>query len=317
MKKIALVMTGGLRQFARRTEEDPVSCADSWREIADRYDMDVFAFVDNDDFFHDDTQYFPDKYKNRDIEITNSLHCRYHKNINFLNYDESYQMIQTILQDTFKHHLKYYHIQESMDNEATMKTIYNEDMHSIFFNYMPYCKEGKRSYNGRVALLSQFFKLKKGFDLLKEYENKNKFEYDIVIRCRPDCKLYNLVDEIDLTKLDFTNTVACGSCPWHIYDWWAIGNRMIMEEYCAYYDKYMSINLKYSAYILLYMHNGRVFDFSIQNSNIPQKYEEYKGLVRHDVSDSAEFGLTFLIRTLFGYNFNQYGIKYKIEKFYT
>jgi len=117
-----------------------------------------------------------------------------------------------------------------------MKEIYHKDnkYHQIFMANPFACLQRK------IALMSQYYKLYKCFQLLEDYERSAGFTYDIVIRSRFDGVL-NLND-YDIRSLDLTNDVYCEGYPDFMNDWWAIGNRQIMEKYCKYYLN-ISLNL--------------------------------------------------------------------------
>lgn len=304
-KRVAIIFSGGLKQFTRRTEQHPESCADVWNRIVDKYDADVFAYVDNNNFFYNDVQYFSDKNK----EITYDCNTiRYHNNVQNLSYSDAYPIIKSILQDAFGDHLKNYCIEDAPEDSSF---VYNENnsLHKAFFE----SNETKRPINSKYAILGQFRKVYECFKLLEKYEKENGFKYDIVIRTRPDIKI--TIDKIDIREVDLTKTLCCNMCPWHIYDWWAAGNRDIMKVYSDYYDKYISINLKYNKHICLYKHNGRIFDWEVYD-NEPIKYKGTMNVDSENISDSSEFGLHYLIGTLFGYNFDSYGINYQFNQYY-
>lgn len=304
-KRVAVIFSGGLKQFTRRTEQDSESCSDAWKRIVDKYDADVFAYVDDNDFFYNDVQYFSDKNGKNTVD---NQDCRYHHNVQNISYDDAYPIIKSILQDAFGEHLKDYKIEDAPEDSSF---VYNENnsLHKAFFE----SNETKRPINSKYAILGQFRKVYECFKLLEKYEEENGFKYDIVIRTRPDIKV--TIDKIDIREVDLTKTLCCNMCPWHIYDWWAAGNRDIMKVYSDYYEKYMSINLKYKKHLWLYHHNGNHFDWEIYEDE-PTKYKGNTDVGGGDASDSSEFGLHYLIGTMFGYNFQSYGIKYTLNKYY-
>lgn len=309
-KKIGILFSGGLKQFTRRTESEPESFSDFWKKMVEHYNADVFAYVDNNDFFYKDVQYFSEN--NRNSEVVNNNADRYHHTIQSISYDQAYPIIENILTDCFSSHLKNYKI---MDYPVDNSNVYdkNNPLHVGFWNYSI---RGGRNTFSKLCLLNQFYKLNECFKLLETYEIENNFKYDIIIRIRPDLKLLNVLDGVDLNTLDLTNTLYCSACPWHIYDWWALGNRSIMKTYTEYYNKYMSINLKYKVYLWLFNHKGRIFDWEIYDGTQPKKYQDNPEIEGGDASDSSEFGLHYLIGTLFQYQFNTSAIKMYIRKIY-
>lgn len=309
-KRIGILFSGGLKQFTRKTESEPESFADFWSKMVEHYNADVFAYVDNNDFFYNDVQHFSEN--NRNIEVVNNDADRYHSNTRTISYDEAYPLIENILTDCFRSHLKTYNI---IDYPVDNSSVYDKKnpLHIGFWNYS--IGGGRNTFN-KLCILNQFYKLHECFKLLEKYENDNHFQYDIIIRVRPDLKFVNVLDEVDLNTLDLTNTLYCNACPWHIYDWWAMGNRSIMKAYAEYYNNYMSINLKYKAYLWLFHHKGRYFDWEIYDGTQPKKYRGHPEVEGGDISDSSEFGLHYLIGTLFQYQFDTSRINMYMRKSY-
>ena len=70
---------------------------------------------------------------------------------------------------------------------------------------------------------------------MKEYEFKNKINYEIVIKSRFDGWL-NL-NNTNILNLDFEKKIYCQRNDKydHIVDWWAIGDSSSMSIYCQYY----------------------------------------------------------------------------------
>ena len=70
---------------------------------------------------------------------------------------------------------------------------------------------------------------------MKEYEFKNKINYEIVIKSRFDGWL-NL-NNTNILNLDFEKKIYCQRIDKydHITDWWAIGDSSSMSIYCQYY----------------------------------------------------------------------------------
>ena len=305
-KRVAVIFSGGLKQFTRRTEQDPESCSDVWNRIVDKYDADVFAYVDNNDFFYNDVQYFSDKNKERTYDCNT---MRYHNNVQNISYSDAYPIIKSVLQNAFGEHLKDYNIEETEEDSSF---VYNENnpLHKVLFEY----ERSRRTVSDKLSILGQYRKVYNCFKLLEKYESANGFKYDIVIRTRPDIKV--TIDKVDVREVDLTKTLCCNMCPWHIYDWWAAGNRDIMKVYSDYYEKYVSINLKYNKHLWLYNYDGVFFDWEVYEDE-PTKYKGNTDVGGGDGSDSVEFGLHYLIGTLFGYNFESYGIKYTLNKFYS
>lgn len=282
MKKIAILLVGGLKQFTRRSEYDSESFSDSWKRVAKYYDADVFAYVDNNDFFYENVQYFSDE--NSDMKVCNGNANRLHTNVKHISYEESKPMIENILKETFNNRLKdmvideYHHNPESYCN--TELTLIHKKYYPEFFN------------NTTYSSVPQFYKWKQCFRLMESYEESNDIEYDIVIKTRPDVKLLNVFD-VDIRELDFNKKIYCSSHIYHMSDFWAIGNKYTMGIYCSYIDN-IGINFKYNKYMYLYMKNGRVFDYQIEDNPYPTKYKIQDDITYSNAS-GCEFQLMFLL----------------------
>lgn len=110
--------------------------------------------------------------------------------------------------------------------------------------YQAYINAGFRYIVPR--LYSMWYKINDVNKLRKEYESKNGFQYDIVIRCRPDLlfknKIHQEIWDISENKL----YIARSECHAGWNDQFAFGNSLIMDVYAEMYnylDQYISENL--------------------------------------------------------------------------
>lgn len=185
--KIALLLSGTLKQFLYKHP----SCAELWSEACKLHNIDVFAVTEDNDYFYNDVQYFSDK--ETKIKVTNNNEWRIYQNVNFISYEESYTIITKILQETFGDRLKDYQINPYSGTECYYDS--NDVNHKKFMEL-----NTGRSHEHKLALLAQYFKLKRCYELMQNYETIHEFSYNIVIRSRFDISLINLKD-IDFNGL--------------------------------------------------------------------------------------------------------------------
>ena len=180
--------------------------------------------------------------------------------------------------DVFGEKLKEINIEDF--NKDIINDIYDKTniYHNTFMDY-------DSAFYRKNSLMCQFYKLYKCYKLMIDYEVKHNFSYDIIIRSRFDGILNN-INKCDLRSLDLTKRVYCEGYNKHINDWWAIGNRFIMDKYCNYY-----LNISPNLVDKIYLDN---------------------------ISDSSEFGLTYLIRCKHNYDtFYNHNIRIDLNlKFY-
>lgn len=260
--KIALLLTGNIRTFFNNNNY----IAKKYLDIVESQNIDVFIFTENNDFNIDGIQYFSDKNQskilgNPDIHEVNIR--KYCNNYKFIDYNNAIKIINNKFNELFGDKLKKIVIEDFDAN--LLSKIYDKSNinHNIFMNT-------NSSIERKNALMCQFYKLYSGYNLLVEYEKFNNFKYDIIIRSRFDG--FFEMNKINLHTLDINNKVFCEGNKIHMFDWWAIGNRFIMDKYCSYY-KNISPNL---------LINKKVF------------------IGNEDISDSSEVGLTY---TLEKYNY--------------
>jgi hypothetical protein len=262
-KKIALLLSGNLRTFFYNDNY----IAKKYAELVNNQDIDVFIYTDNNDFNYNNIQYLSEKniekiLGNPDIPETNER--KYSDNIQFINYDDSTKILNEKLLECFGQKLKDLNIEDF--NKDLINDIYDKQN----INHNAFMNTGS-NFSRKNCIMCQFYKLYKCYNLMINYEKNNNFNYDIIIRSRFDGVL-NINN--DIRSLDFNNNLYCQGDEIHLYDWCAIGNRFIMDKYCNYY-----LNISQNLVENIYYENGG-----------------------HDISDSSEIGLTYIIRNKHNYN---------------
>lgn len=282
-KKIALLLSGNLRHFYN----EKYNIYKKYSELLCDYDIDVFIYTDNNDFYYKGIQYFSSKNENFELITGNPVkHIkRISRQYKKIDYDKSKEIINKILNNVFGTNLKSIHIDEYDPNIFDKIFIKENKYHNVLLNF-------KSSQNRKIALLSQFYKLYKCYNLMKEYEFKNKINYNIVIRSRFDGWL-NL-NNTNIFNLDLEKKIYCQRSDKYdvINDWWAIGDSISMCIYCQYYLN-ISPNL----------HD------EICCSNRILKGEEW-------ILDSSEIGLTYLLDSNKIKTDSKHSIKIHIHKSY-
>lgn len=293
MSKIAILFSGYVGQFDYEFEPSQ-TINKCWFEIIKKYNIDIFAFTETNNFYFNDVQYFNNKESK--IIVTNGNKERIHTKTKFCDDDFAIKTINNIF-SFYGDNLKKIKI-ENYDSNYKSKFIENNINQKIFLNY----KEGSES--NKFGLISQFYKLFKCYELLCDYEKENNFTYDIIIRCRFDVFIDGLKN-VDINSLELNNILYTSTAGFHINDYWAIGNREIMHNYCNYYLN-MSPNLiENKLFFLLYNESGHILSLHTEKiSNL-----------MYDISYSSEIGLQLIIKEL-NYEINTTLISYIIHKFY-
>jgi hypothetical protein len=305
VKKIALLLSGNIRKFYY----DNSIIEKSYKKLVNNQNIDVFIYTDNNDFYYNDFQYLSNK-----LNVSNNYNSnRYYNKLKFIEFEEAYNIIETNLRNTFGESLKDLFIEEFNENQIDDIYDKNNINHVIFMesNHSS-CKYRKKS------IMSNFYKLYKCYNLLVNYENKNNIKYDIIIKSRFDGIFYNL-DDYDLRSFNFENRVYVHGTEFHIFDWWIIGNRYIMDKYCNYYLN-ISENLINKIYLFLYRENEVLINYEIiKNCDDIISYKNKKNdndrLYLEDISDSSEFGLTYLLEK-YNYSIANSNIHFDLLKFY-
>lgn len=282
--RIALLLSGNLRTFDF-SQESKISSY--YKKLVEKYNLDVFCFTDDHNFFYNDIQHVK-KTVNDDYDLG---HGRLHPNHTFVSHEEACPIISTLLTECFGKYLKKYQIIPYYRFFAPFDI--ENKYHTSFYN------DTCRPIHNKNNLLNNWYKVWKAYGLLQQYEKEHDITYDIIIKSRFDCIPYDILNSVDIRELDYTNTLICGL--WDnvvMYDHGAIGNREIMHHYCSYY-KNMSPNL---------VHNVR-FYLNVRQSPIMGSYSYADGM--NDISDSVEFGMTYLIQTMHGYKMEDHGINFR------
>ena len=269
-KKIALLLCGNMRTFFYKDNY----IAKKYLELIEEQDIDLFIYTDNNDFNYNYIQYFSEKNKERILGIPNDYEKRISENKEFINYDKSFKIIKENLIKIFGDRLKKYYIEDF--NPNLIDSIYDKNniYHNKFMNY----KNPDININWKKAIMCQFYKLYKCYNLLKNYEKDNNFEYDIIIKSRFEV-IINHNPLFDIRSLDFHKKVYCYHYDKYISDVWCIGDRFIMDKFCNNYIN-ISPNLVEGTYAFIPKSKGSVIvvkskdDTSFLNENISNiKYD--------------------------------------------
>jgi hypothetical protein len=89
--------------------------------------------------------------------------------------------------------------------------------------------------------------------LKNDYESKNNFVYDIVIKCRPDLYYNSINLDLNTTVLNTPISQSYGT----ISDIFAYSNSKIMNQYCSLFEKmddYIEENIHFNPHLLLLHH---------------------------------------------------------------
>ena len=233
--------------------------ANTFSDFVNKQDIDVFIYTDDNDFNYNNIQYLSENNKEKILgnpDIPEVNKKKYSNNIKFINHKDCCEILKTEFLKIFDKKLKKIYIDEF--NKDLINIIYDKTNinHNIFMNT-------EFAFARKNCLMCQFYKLYKCYKLMIDYENEKNFEYDIIIRSRFDGTLDN-INNYDMRSLDLSNRIYCEGHKKHIFDWWAIGNKFIMGKYCSYY-----LNISPNLVDKVYLEN---------------------------ISDSSEFGLTYLIK---------------------
>lgn len=279
-KRIALLLSGNLRTFFYNNNY----IAKEYLNFVKEQDIDVFMYTDNNDFYHNDCQYFSENNKDKILGIKNDYNKRLYKNTTFINYGEAKTIMETNLFDIFGDKLKKIHIEDFNPNKIDEIYDINNKYHNTFMNN-PYSDMVRKR-----ALMGQQYKNYMCYNLMTDYEKETNIEYDIIIKSRFDTLLKN-IKTLDIKNLNYNKKLYCIKHQYWIGDVWAIGNRFIMDKYCNYYNC-ISCNIYDNIY-------------SLDGKN-----------TRNEDSDACEFGLTYLIRNIHNYDFCHTPLNETCFKFY-
>lgn len=212
--RIAIVVSGNLRTFFMPYGKLRL-CDEFLTNIVEQNSADLFFVTDTNDFYLNGSQYF----SNNKIEILNNYTYRLHNKIEFITSDEAKKLI-------FKE-LKIFY--------PYLKSLMVED---------PYCAEqdpkieklrsANVSGNNPILVIQQLRKMYLGYQLLKSYEQKNSFCYDVILRWRFDNTING---PLKLNLYEPSNIVVPGVHSPIIYDWFAYGGRKAMDVYLSLYER--------------------------------------------------------------------------------
>jgi hypothetical protein len=284
--KIAVLISGQISTFCyKNTTNHTISTSEFWKSAIKNHDFDFFAVTETNNFYScdDDCLYFTD-YENMMLMKKRET-WRSYKNMELVDDKFAMNKIQSILYETFGNSL----ISNNIYTHTEMTTQILDDIKNNkcdrFYNYKGSCRP---DYN-KKDIMSQFFKLKKCFELLDNYISINNTSYDAVIRIRFDTQITNL-NQLYLSNLSLYNVVYTDYCSirHHANDWFYLGNYNIMKKICNYYD-YMCPNLINNEFHLLIKTDEKYMKLIKEK---PNKQINYL-----DVSDSSEVGITYLIQS--------------------
>jgi len=281
--KIALVLSGNLRTFDAQCKKNNDKISNNYKIITKELNLDTFCYTDTNDFIYNEKYHVI-----KDNQYINKKFSEKYDTI-YKSHDECNKYIQDILYNTFEDHLKKINIEKFNDT------------------FLPYNKENKyhknffetntgRNINGKESknsLLHESYKRYMAYNLLVNYEKENNFKYDLIIYSRFDCFPIG-IEKINLNNIDFKRTIIIKQFPCFVCGVGLIGNRFIMDKYFNYYN-YIAPNLIDN--IFAYWKGNKI-------SNI--KKEGYI-----DISDSSEYGYTYLFQNIHKYKCKDYGINFR------
>jgi hypothetical protein len=282
-KKIALLLSGNLRNFDAENPDtenpDSFKISDYYAEIAQKYDADVFCFTDDNNYIYNGKPHLKKTFENGS-QTTDVV---------FTDYLTGSKNVSEILLKTFGKRLKKYKIIPYISSFVPIDIC--NPYHIAFY------ENKSRPTPQKNNMMNQCYKFKCAYNLLEEYEKETSTKYDIIIKSRFDCIPFDILNCVDIRDIDYTNTLICGHWTGFLYDHAAIGNREIMHHYCNYYNV-ISPNLMDEKHSIIYGGEGE-----LKIGSNPGNYL--------DISDSIEYGLTYLIRELHKYGLNECGINFR------
>ena len=283
-KKIALLLSGNLRNF---DAENPnhFKISDYYAEVAQKYDLDVFCFTDDNNYIYNGETCIKKTFENT-IDMGNHQPS---VPVIFTDHETGSKNISSIFLKTFGTHLKKYKIIPYISSFVPIDI--SNPYHISFY------KNQSRRTSSKNNIMNQCYKLNGAYKLLEEYEKETTTKYDIIIKSRFDCVPLDIINCTDIREIDYTNTLICGNWSGFLYDHGAIGNREIMHHYCNYYNA-VSPNLFDEAHSQIYWKHDQL--------EIGANPGDYL-----DISDSMEYGLTYLIKEVHKYQLKDYGINFR------
>lgn len=135
---------------------------------------------------------------------------------------------------------KYYLTNEFSEEEImeNVKKIYGAHLKSVVVDKnekLPDDNFGTLGYF-RTRMQNQIDNIGKGFDMAKKYAKENNFEYDVIIRCRPDNSVY--LRPVDVSRAEFKENLIYSTVftPSGHRDlcFFAMSDPKTFEKYCSY-----------------------------------------------------------------------------------
>ena len=130
MKKIALILSGNIRTFFYKNNY----IANNYLKLANKLDIDIFIYTDNNDFYYNDCQYFSENNKELVMGIENDYNKRLYKNRNFISYENAHKIIKKTLTSIFGDRLKKLHIEDFNSNKIDEIYDKNNKFHNTFMS---------------------------------------------------------------------------------------------------------------------------------------------------------------------------------------
>lgn len=242
----------------------------------------IFFYTDTNDFYYKGIQYYTDS----KVDNFNGDIFRVHSNIKYISINEAENLIKEAFDGKFTNYTL--NIREYVEPSISLC---ENKLHKTFV-------ESKNGGSNQLRCLSQFKKVKDNYKILSEYEIVNDIKFDVIFKTRFDMFYQsNLVmgnyDFVD-SNLYVPGIPAIGMS----YDWFAIGNRYVMEKYCNIYDYFGITDVKKSILSECACINN-IIPY-VQNLDV-SKCEFCGGIKRlTDITNSAELTI--------GYYMNESGI---------
>ena len=135
---------------------------------------------------------------------------------------------------------KYYLTNEYSEEEIkkSVTEIYGDHLKAVTVNTnekLPDDNFGTLGYF-RTRMQNQIDNIGKGFEMAKKYSKENNFEYDVIIRSRPDNSMY--LNSVELSRMNFKNNLIYSTIftPSGHRDlcFFAMSNSQTFEKYCSY-----------------------------------------------------------------------------------
>lgn len=135
---------------------------------------------------------------------------------------------------------KYYTTNEYAEQEIkqSVNIIYGKHLKQVIVDSNEKLPEGNFGTLGyfRTRMQNQIDNIGSGFAMAKEYAKQNNFEYDIIVRCRPDNSMFP--KPLNLKALNYDNNIIYSTVfkPSGHRDlcFFAISNPYTFEKYCSF-----------------------------------------------------------------------------------